>query len=61
MSGQCSRCEDYRKSGHNYCRMCGFHLRKGFVRNVRMAVAYYVDEKFCGYCGGKKHECECTK
>jgi hypothetical protein len=58
---QCSHCEDYKKQGHNYCRMCGFHLTKGYVQYVRLAVVYNISEKFCGYCGGPKHECSCVK
>jgi hypothetical protein len=58
---QCSHCEDYKKQGHNYCRMCGFHLTKGYVQYVRLGVAYNTSEKFCGYCGGPKHECSCIK
>jgi hypothetical protein len=39
--------------------MCGYHLRKGEVKRVRIAEAYNTPEKFCGYCGGPKHRCEC--
>ncbi len=58
---QCDSCESYKKEGHNYCRMCGFHLTKGYVQSVRLAVGYYTNEKFCGYCGGPKHECSCIR
>ena len=33
----CSRCEDYRSQGHNYCRVCGFHLTKDYVQRVKVA------------------------
>ena len=58
--GRCGKCDDYERRGHNYCRMCGYHLRKGYVRRVRRALAYHVNEKYCGYCGGPKNNCECT-
>ena len=32
MSKKCSKCDDYKKQGHNYCRMCGVHIRKGYAR-----------------------------
>src|SRR5438874_826028 len=41
--------DNYEKKGHNYCRMCGLHLRKGYVPYVRLALAYNTNEKFCGY------------
>jgi hypothetical protein len=56
----CKHCEKYKRAGHNYCRMCGFHLTTGYVQNVRLASAYFTDEKFCGYCGGPKHQCSCS-
>ena len=56
---KCGDCEKYGQQGHNYCRMCGNQLTKGYVPNVRVAVAYYTNEKFCGYCGGRKNECSC--
>lgn len=57
---KCSHCDDYKKQGHNYCRMCGFYLTKGYVHNVRIAVVYNTNEKYCGYCGGEKHKCSCS-
>ncbi len=59
VQGKCSKCDDYKKKGHNYCRMCGFHLTKGQVQHVRLALAYHVNEKFCGYCGDSKDKCTC--
>ncbi len=56
---KCRDCEDYQRQGHNYCRMCGFHLTRGNVQHVRIAVIYNTSEKFCGYCGGLKHQCSC--
>ena len=56
---ECEDCEEYREEGHNYCRICGFHLTKGFVQNVRLAIAYNTAEKYCGYCGGLKRVCPC--
>jgi hypothetical protein len=56
---KCQYCDDYKARGHNYCRMCGFHLKKGQVQNVRIASGYSVSEKYCGYCGGPKYECKC--
>ena len=56
----CKDCERYRKEGHNYCRMCGTELNPGFVKHVRIAVAYYTNEKFCGYCGKERNKgCKC--
>lgn len=49
-------CPDYKKRGHNYCRMCGFHLTKGYVQHVRIALIYNTNEKYCGYCGGLRHK-----
>lgn len=59
MKFQCKSCEDYKKKGHNYCRMCGCHVRKGFVNHCRIAVCYNTNEKYCGSCGGQKHNCSC--
>ncbi len=57
---KCSNCDNYKKQGHNYCRMCGYHLTKGFVQQVKKGVVYNTNEKFCGYCGGeKKDDCSC--
>lgn len=56
---QCEHCEKYKKEGHNYCRMCGHHLTKGFVQFVRIALAYTTAERYCGYCGGLKNACKC--
>lgn len=56
----CSSCEEYEKDGHNYCRMCGYHLTKGCVQYVKQAVAFYANEKYCGYCGGPKRQCRCV-
>jgi len=56
---KCSECNNYAKAGHNYCRMCGFHLTKGFVQYVRIAVSYFTNEKYCGYCGKLRKECKC--
>jgi len=55
----CKDCEKYKKSGHNYCRMCGYYLTKGYAPHVRIAETYYTDEKFCGYCGKPRGECRC--
>lgn len=55
----CSRCEEYKKEGHNYCRMCGYHLTKGYAQYAKLAIAYFSDEKYCGYCGGIKNKCNC--
>ena len=59
-SVRCSDCDDYEDRGHNYCRMCGYHFKLGYVPNVRIAEAYYTNEKYCGYCGGEKHKCKCS-
>jgi len=57
---KCSYCHDYEKQGHNYCRMCGFHLTAGYVQYIRLAEGYNTSEKFCGYCGGPKYRCSCV-
>lgn len=59
MKNKCKDCDAYKQKGHNYCRMCGFHVRKGYARHARIALAYYIHEKYCGYCGGEKHNCSC--
>ena len=56
---KCNYCEEYDKSGHNYCRMCGYYLKKGIVHNVRIAVAFNTSEKYCGYCGKLRKDCKC--
>jgi hypothetical protein len=56
---ECDHCEEYRKQGHNYCRICGFHLTKGYAKNAQLAAGYYSNEKFCGYCGALRAACEC--
>ena len=56
---KCRDCEDYKRQGHNYCRMCGFHLTRGYVQYVKLAAIFNTNEKFCGYCGGPKHQCSC--
>jgi hypothetical protein len=61
MSNGCKQCDKYKQRGHNYCRMCGFHLRKGYAPRARLALAYYTNEKFCGYCGGTKQACSCVQ
>lgn len=47
----CSNCDKYKKMLHNYCKMCGFHLTKGYVQYVRRVSCNYTTERFCGYCG----------
>jgi len=58
---ECRYCDDHKQRGHNYCRRCGYHLRKGLVRYVRKAIAFYTNDKFYGYCGGPKNNCECRR
>lgn len=59
MNKKCANCEKYKGNGHNYCRMCGYHLTKGFVQHVKIAVVYHVNEKYCGHCGKKHDQCDC--
>ncbi len=61
MQRKCSNCESYERQGHNYCRMCGCFFKRGIVKNVRIAAGYHISEKYCGYCGGAKYNCECCK
>jgi hypothetical protein len=56
---KCPECEKYKDAGHNYCRMCGYHLTKGWVQNLRLALLYFTNEKYCGYCGKPRAECKC--
>jgi hypothetical protein len=56
----CNECQNYKQQGHNFCRMCGNHLTKGYVPYARLAAAYQVGESFCGYCGGPKRQCDCV-
>lgn len=58
---KCGKCDDYKQQGHNYCRICGYHLTKGYAQYARLALAYFASENFCGYCGGPKRDCSCTK
>lgn len=55
----CKKCEKYKRSGHNYCKMCGFEFRSNTAKNARISVANLVNEKFCGYCGGELGKCGC--
>jgi hypothetical protein len=56
---RCKDCATYDRAGHNYCRLCGFHLMAGYSQYARLSEAYDPDEKFCGYCGGPKNNCPC--
>jgi RNA polymerase subunit RPABC4/transcription elongation factor Spt4 len=56
---ECQECQKYKEQGHNYCRMCGFYLTKGYFPFVPVAEIYRTDEKFCGYCGKPRNECKC--
>jgi len=56
---KCGNCKAYEDRGHNYCRMCGAEFKPGMVKFVRLAEGYNTSEKYCGYCGGKKHNCSC--
>lgn len=56
---RCSDCDKYERENHNFCRMCGFEFKPGFVKLVRQAKAYYTNEKICGYCGKQRMECKC--
>lgn len=58
---RCSHCEKYERQGHNYCRMCGFHLTAGYVQHVGVATIYHVNERFCGCCGGPAGRCRCVR
>ncbi|GAB1378659.1 hypothetical protein MASR1M49_15050 [Pararhodobacter aggregans] len=57
---RCKHCDEQQARGHNFCRVCGFHVRKGYVRHAKMALAYYTHEKFCGYCGQPRHSGSCN-
>lgn len=57
----CPHCEEYKKQGHNYCRICGYHLTKGFVQYAKLATAYNTNEKYCGYCGDTKNNRKCIR
>lgn len=54
---ECRDCEEYRKQGHNYCRVCGYHLTKGLVQFVRLAHAYFTHEKL--NLGHDRHHLQC--
>ena len=56
---KCRDCDSYAKEGHNYCRMCGYHLTKGHIQNNRLWVGYHINEKYCGYCGKLRIDCKC--
>jgi hypothetical protein len=56
---KCPRCDEYANAGHNYCRMCGNHLTKDFTQFTRIAVGYFTNEKYCGYCGKLRKNCKC--
>lgn len=54
----CRDCEKDDKTGFNYCRSCGDHLRKGYAQ-TRLAICRQGTDKFCGNCGKKVRECSC--
>jgi hypothetical protein len=56
---KCRACERHEKDGHNFCRICGFHLTKGYVQYPRNPVVCSPDEKYCGYCGEERDQCNC--
>ena len=56
---KCTECEASERVGHNFCRACGREFRPGVVRNVRVAVAYFSTDKYCGYCGKSREDCAC--
>ncbi len=56
---QCKECQKQKKTGHNYCRVCGFHFTKGNMQYGRINVEFTQDEYFCGYCGRLKNKCKC--
>lgn len=56
---KCNECDEYKNQGHNYCRMCGHHLTKGYVQSSRVAGAYKTNEKYCGCCGNLINKCFC--
>lgn len=56
---KCPDCDKYAKDSHNYCSMCGYHLTKGYAQYARIAMAYFSNEKFCGYCGKPRNNCHC--
>lgn len=57
---RCDACDRYEEQVHNYCRMCGYHLTKGWVQKLRQLVLWATNEKHCGYCGKTRAECECA-
>ena len=56
---RCGDCQTYEQAHHNYCRMCGYEFRPGQVKFVRIAVAYFINEKYCGSCGALRDDCKC--
>ena len=56
---RCQRCSDNEGIGHNYCRRCGYYFKKAVVNNARVAVAYDVKDRHCGYCGEEREKCSC--
>jgi len=59
-TNKCKKCDSYEKAGHNYCRICGYHLTNGFTQYTKIAEGYSTDELFCGYCGDSRNNCKCT-
>lgn len=53
----CPYCEDYDTAGHNYCRICGSHLKAGKPVGAEVPQPYIPREKFCGYCGRQREKC----
>jgi hypothetical protein len=57
-SRKCDECEKDEKTGFNYCRKCGHHIRAGIV-HTRLAIAKTASDRFCGNCGKPVQACRC--
>ena len=47
----CPYCEEYARSGHNFCRMCGTAVATEDERRSEVQLLYDSPEKYCGHCG----------
>jgi hypothetical protein len=57
MERLCRFCEEYARSGHNYCRMCGWRVASEQESRPEVNMALKPAEKYCGHCGRQLPQC----
>jgi hypothetical protein len=55
---QCSDCKKDDKTGFNYCRSCGNHLREGYAP-TNLEICRQGTDRYCGNCGKPVDKCKC--